>query len=104
MSHDPQLSLGADRKGEDPDRIESIRNLGPATARMLAEIGIETSAELRRVGSVAAYRRLKFRFGRAVTAIALYAMEAGLRGLDWRALDAESRRALLAAAQGNGEP
>lgn len=71
--------------------IEDMRNLGPATARMLAEVDIRCEDDLRRVGAVDAYRRLEFRFGRRVTIIALYAMEAALHGCDWRALDPETR-------------
>lgn len=79
--------------------IAQMRNLGPATARMLGEIGIVDSMGLARTGSVAAYRQLKFRFGRHVSLNALYAMEAALRGCDWRALDADSKAELRAAAE-----
>lgn len=78
--------------------LEDMRNLGPATARMLKEADISDEDELRSVGAVVAYRRLKFRFGSQVTVIALYAMEAALRGCDWRMLDAETRDRLRAEA------
>lgn len=38
--------------------IEQLKNLGPTIAKRLREIGIHTSAELRAVGPVAAYRRI----------------------------------------------
>lgn len=82
--------------------IAQMRNLGPATARMLGEIGIVDSVGLAATGAVAAYRQLKFRFGRQVSLNALYAMEAALRGCDWRALDAATRAQLKAAAEGTG--
>jgi len=82
-------------------RIEDMRNLGPATARMLAEIDILCEEDLRRFGAVEAYHRLKFRFGRHVTIIALYAMEAAIRGCDWRALDSETREHLRRQARQN---
>ena len=63
-------------------RIEDMRNLGPAMARMLAEIDILCEDDLRNFGVVEAYHRLKFRFGRHVTILALYAMEAAIRGCD----------------------
>lgn len=75
-------------------RVEEMRNLGPTTAKMLAEAGISSEGDLRRIGAVDAYRRLKFRFGRHATIIALYAMEAALRGCDWRALDPETKERL----------
>ena len=70
-------------------KIDEMRNLGPQTQRWLAEIDIHTDADLRRIGSVAAWHRLRFAFGKRVTLNALYAMEAALLGCDWRALPAE---------------
>ena len=70
-------------------RISEMRNLGPQMERWLAEIGIESDTELRRTGAVAAWHRLKFRFGRQVTLNALLAMEGALTGCDWRALPAD---------------
>jgi len=72
-------------------RIEDMKNLGPATARMLAEIDVLCEEDLRRFGAVEAYNRLKFWFGQHVTILALYAMEAAIRGCDWRALDSETK-------------
>lgn len=65
-------------------RIRDMRNLGPATERMLAEVEIFSEEDLRRLGAVAAYRRLKFRFERRVSLNALYAMEGALTDRDWR--------------------
>ena len=80
-------------------RIEEMRNLGPTTAKMLADVGVHREGDLRRIGAVDAYHRLKFRFGRQVTIIALYAMEAALRGCDWRSLDPETKERLRRAAK-----
>ncbi len=82
-------------------RIEDMRNLGPATARMLAEIDIVCEEDLRSFGVVEAYHGLKFRFGQHVTIVALYAMEAAIRGCDWRALDTETREHLREQARQN---
>lgn len=73
------------------DSILALKNLGPATARMLAEIDITTQNELRNLGSVEAYRRLKFRFGTAVTLNALYALEAALQDRHWLSLTPAER-------------
>ena len=79
--------------------IAEMRNLGPATARMLAEVDIVSEEALRQLGAVAAYHRLKFRFGRHVTLVALYAMEAALRDCDWRSLEPAVKDALRQAAR-----
>ncbi|MER9329638.1 TfoX/Sxy family DNA transformation protein [Mesorhizobium sp. M0488] len=75
-------------------RIQDMRNLGPAMARMLAEIDVLYEGHLRNLGAVEAYYRLKFRFGQHITINALYAMEAAIRGCDWRALDRETKEHL----------
>lgn len=64
--------------------------------RMLGEVDVRTDEDLRQLGSVAAYGRLKFRFGRHVTLLALYGMEAALRDCHWQAIDAETKAALKA--------
>ena len=79
--------------------IAELRNLGPATARRLAEVDIGSEDALRRLGAVEAYHRLKFRFGRHITLVALYAMEAALRGCDWRSLEPAVRDDLRNAAR-----
>jgi len=79
--------------------ISAMRNLGPKTQLWLHGVGIDSEADLRAAGAVDAYRRLKFAFGKAITLNALYAMEAALRGCDWRALPDAVRRKLKAAAE-----
>lgn len=81
--------------------ISSLRNLGPKTAKLLAEVDIFNENELRAAGAAEAYRRLKFFFGREVTIIALYAMEAALADCDWRNLSAETKRRLRESAGAN---
>ncbi|WP_448954730.1 TfoX/Sxy family DNA transformation protein [Labrys neptuniae] len=51
--------------------------------------------ELRRLGAVAAYRRLKFRFDHRVSLNALYAMQGALVDRDWRDVDREALRRLV---------
>lgn len=80
-------------------RIQDMRNLGPAMARMLAEIDVLCEEHLRNLGAVEAYCRLKFRFGQHITSIALYAMEAAIRGCDWRSLDRETKEHLRRQAR-----
>ncbi|WP_159096951.1 TfoX/Sxy family protein [Pseudovibrio sp. Alg231-02] len=76
--------------------ISQLRNLGPKTEYMLSEVDVCSEDDLRELGAVQAYQRLKFRFGRGVSILALYAMEAGLRDCDWRDLSAEDKKELKA--------
>ena len=80
-------------------KIKDMRNLGPATARWLAEVDIENEDELREVGAIGAFHRLKFSFGDNVSLLALYAMEAALQDCDWRSLSLETRANLKAKVQ-----
>jgi hypothetical protein len=50
-----------------------MRNLGPVTLRRLAEIGVESEEDLRRISAAEAWRRLRFAFSKDVTLNALYA-------------------------------
>ena len=75
--------------------IEHVRNLGPKSAWVLKEAGIETQTALRELGAVEAYRRVKFQFPRFASLNLLWALEAGLRDIDWRALTAEDKATLM---------
>lgn len=50
-----------------------LKNIGPASVRQLREVGIENAAALRKLGAIAAYRRLKHAFPREVSLVMLYA-------------------------------
>jgi DNA transformation protein len=71
-----------------------MRNLGPVTERRLAEIGIYTEDDLRGIGAVAAYLRMRFVSPRSLSLNALHAMEAALLGCDWRDLDPGAKQRL----------
>jgi DNA transformation protein and related proteins len=75
-------------------RVESLHSLGPVTAKRLAEVGIGDAETLRRTGAAAAYRKLKFRFGKDVTLNALYGLDAAIRNVHWREID-DDRKAQL---------
>lgn len=66
--------------------IKDLRNLGPKMQLMLTEIEVSGEQDLREMGALEAYRRLRFRFSGGVSIIALYAMEAALVDRDWRDL------------------
>ena len=74
--------------------VGDLHSLGPVTAKRLAEVGITDAETLRRTGAVAAYKKLKFRFGKDVTLNALYGLDAAIRNVHWRDID-DARKAEL---------
>lgn len=77
----------------DSTPIHRLRNLGPASARLLESIGIANRGDLERVGPVLAYRALKdIRSG--VSLNLLYAMHGALAGERWDRLSDETRARL----------
>jgi DNA transformation protein len=66
--------------------LESLVNLGPVAAGRLQAVGIETPAELARLGAVRAYRRLQERFPDDTTQVALYALQGALLDTKWNRL------------------
>ena len=89
--------------GEQNRPLSALLNIGPRTARRLAEIGILDEAALRRTGAIAAYRALKFAEPRATTLVALYALHGALHDTHWNALPMETRAALRSAASSAGD-
>jgi DNA transformation protein and related proteins len=71
-----------------------MRNLGPISAARLREVGIDSPEELRRVGAVEAYIRLKGAHPFDISVVFLYALHGALTDSDWRQLS-ESTRARL---------
>ncbi|CAN7156940.1 TfoX/Sxy family DNA transformation protein [Rhizobium sp. LjRoot254] len=75
-----------------------MRNLGPKSETWLAEIDIHTLDDLRAIGAVEAYARLRFRFGREITRNMLHSMAAAIADIDWRQLSPEHKADLDRAA------
>lgn len=73
--------------------IARLRNLGPASARMLEPIGITSRADLERVGPVLAYRALKD-IHPGVSLNLLWAMHGALTGERWDQLPEMTRQRL----------
>ncbi len=65
--------------------IESLLNIGPKSSQWLRVAGISTIAELEQPGAVAAFHLVKERQPK-VSLNLLWALEAGLKGQDWREL------------------
>jgi DNA transformation protein and related proteins len=79
--------------------ISSLPGVGPVTQGWLEEVGIRTVSDLKAVGSVEAYRQLKFMLPRRVSLNALYGLEAALRGCHWLDLPQDVKRALQQEAR-----
>jgi DNA transformation protein and related proteins len=71
-----------------------MRNLGPASRAWLAEIDIHDIEDIRAIGAVETYARLRFHFGRKVNRNMLHALAAALADIDWRQLTAEHKAEL----------
>lgn len=77
---------------------DKIRNVGPKSAAWLRQIGIRTEEDLRRIGSVEAYRRVKVA-GFKPTLNLLYSMAGAEDACHWTALAEERKAALVLAAE-----
>jgi len=75
--------------------LRDLPNLGKVVVAQLKRAGIETSEELRRLGSVTAAVRL-VEAGVDVCSSKLSALEGAIRGVRWHAIPAEERAALRA--------
>ncbi|WP_342620663.1 TfoX/Sxy family DNA transformation protein [Rhodoferax sp. GW822-FHT02A01] len=78
--------------------IQSLANLGPKSREMLEAAGIRTVAQLRKLGAVAAYAKVKQRDGRASLNL-LWALEGALTDLPWQTVAHEHRTSLLLALE-----
>ncbi len=73
--------------------IEFLPNLGPKSSQWLRDAGITTIADLEQIGAVAAYQLVKLRQPKASLNL-LWAIEAGLKGQDWRELPESTKQRL----------
>lgn len=75
-----------------------IPNLGPRSEAMLRDAGITSLAQLRAMGSVAAYARVKAS-GADASLNLLWALEGAITGLPWTTVAREHRTSLLMALE-----
>ena len=73
--------------------VSEMRNLGPTSTHWLNNVGIFTAADLAHLGSVVAFRIVK-ESGCPASLNLLYGLEAALRDIDWRELDANVKERL----------
>lgn len=71
--------------------LSEMRNLGPKTKSQLTEIGISDPDEIRSLGAVKVYQRLRFAFGQTISLNMLYALEGAITDVDWRAISPERK-------------
>ena len=75
--------------------VSSLRNLGPKSAMMLTEAGIRSIDELREIGAVKAYARVRQIRARGASLNLLWSMAAGLEDRSWNDLSTDEKTALL---------
>ena len=78
--------------------VEDLPSLGPKSRSMLAAAGIRSVSDLRRLGSVAAYVRVK-RSGGKPSLNLLWALEGALTDLPWQVVAREHRTSLILAVE-----
>ena len=74
--------------------VSELKNLGPVTSRLLCEVGIESERQLRSIGPVAAYCRLKHMAPRQITLVCLYALQGALSDIHWNKIPAPQKEAM----------
>ncbi len=75
-------------------KVSELKNLAEKSEGQLSEIGIHTAEDLRELGSVEAYVRLKGHYKKAISLNFLYAMEAALRNVHWREITKQDKLTL----------
>jgi DNA transformation protein and related proteins len=78
--------------------IAELPNLGPKSQAALCAVGITSIAQLRRLGSVAAYSLAKHH-NAGVSLNLLWAIEGALTGVHWQVVAREHRTSLLLALE-----
>ncbi len=77
-------------------RISELRGLGKISARWLESVGITCEDDLRALGAVEAFARVRLAAAPAANLNLLYALEGALRDVDWRFLPPEVKQSLRA--------
>ncbi len=74
-----------------------LRNIGPKSAAWLRQVGLRTEEDLRAIGALEAFMRVK-RAGFKPSLNLLYALEGALTDCHWQDVPSERRSELLVAA------
>jgi DNA transformation protein len=78
--------------------LAELANLGPKSAQWLQAVGIEDAAQLRAMGAVAAFVRVR-RSGVAASLNLLWALEGAICEQPWQAVARSERTRLLMALE-----
>ena len=78
--------------------LAALPNLGPKSQQMLEKAGIRSLAQLKKLGAVAAYSKVKHSGGSASLNL-LWALEGALTDLPWQVVAREHRTSLLLALE-----
>jgi DNA transformation protein and related proteins len=79
--------------------LERLPNLGPVLARELRAAGVETPAQLPKIGARAAWAKVREVNPERDCASSLLALEGAVRGVRWMSIDPAERRRLSAYAE-----
>lgn len=71
--------------------INELKNMGPKITEWLIDIGIETEADLERVGVINVYKMLKAKQPRHVNLNALWSLQGALLGIPWDKLPVDMK-------------
>ncbi|MEM7444526.1 MAG: TfoX/Sxy family protein [Pseudomonadota bacterium] len=74
--------------------VARLRNLGPRSAAWLAEVGIDTEADLRHIGPMAAYAKVKALRPQDASLNLLWSLQAAVLDMRWNELPSEVKDAL----------
>ncbi len=95
---DAALRAPAPKPKKGGTRVAGALNLGPKSEAWLAEAGIHTQNELRRIGAAKAYAMVKRANPRAANRNLLHALHGAIAGVRWDAIDAATKKRLDAEA------
>ena len=83
--------------------IAALKNLGPTTARDLADVGVATFTQLQEVGPVDAWHRLNELKPKQYSLVGLYALAGAILDKEWKELPPEYRTQLRDQAAKSGK-
>nr|WP_324259970.1 TfoX/Sxy family protein [Cellvibrio fontiphilus] len=79
-----------------------LKNLGVASVNILRAVGVNTHADLQRLGAVETYRRIRAR-NIHVSKVMLYALEGALMDIHWNDIPPDLKARLVQAAECSAE-
>jgi DNA transformation protein and related proteins len=80
-------------------KLTDLKNIGKATEQMLSEIDIRSVADLRAMGEIESYLRLKFRFPKDVNVLMLYALYGALHDIAFNQIPSDIKARLKKAVE-----